>query len=170
MPTVDDFMSRFGGGGAIDDREAHQYYDRFASTHPDDRQFDNETMSQGATEYLGQLPDDEFQRAAINAYDQAPPQQRQGLLSGLLGSLQGRGVNPNSLTNQLGLSSLNPQQVGPNEFARLANFTRRNHPDVMREQVQKQPWIMKAMGNPILMGALGVVAARMMKKSRPQFA
>src|SRR5436190_8405982 len=166
MPTVDDFMKRFGGESAIDDREAHQYYDRFASTHPDDRQFDNETMSQGTSEYLGQLPDDQFQNAAVNAYNQAPPQQRQSLLSGLLGSLQGHGVNTNSLTNQLGLSSLNPQQVGPSEFAKLADFIWRNHPDVMQEQVQKQPWIVKAMGNPILMGALGVVAARMLKKSR----
>ena len=54
MPgTVDDFMRRFGGSGAIDDREAEQYYDRFASTHPEDREFDTTTMSQGTTEYLG---------------------------------------------------------------------------------------------------------------------
>ena len=51
----------------------------------------------------------------------------------------------------------------PDEFARLANFTRQNHPDVMRETVQLQPWIMKAMGDPILTGALGKVASHMME-------
>ena len=92
MPgTVEDFMHRFGGGGAIDDREAEQYYDRFASTHPNDREFDNATMSQGATEYLGQLPDEHFEHAAQQAYAQAPPAQQQGLLSSLFGALQGRG-------------------------------------------------------------------------------
>jgi hypothetical protein len=42
MPgTVDDFMKRFGGGGTIDDSEAQKYHDRFVSTNPADRAFDN---------------------------------------------------------------------------------------------------------------------------------
>jgi hypothetical protein len=92
MPgTVDDFMNRFGGGGTIDDRDAQQYHDRFVSTHPNDRDFDNQTYNQSATEYLGKLPDDQFQEAARNAYSQAPPQERQGLLGGLLSALGGGG-------------------------------------------------------------------------------
>ena len=54
--TVDDFLRRFGGGDAIDDREAEQYYGRFASTRPADREFDNETMAQGNAEYLPNEP------------------------------------------------------------------------------------------------------------------
>ena len=157
MPrTVEDFMHRFGGDGTIDDREAEQYYDRFASTHPEDREFDNATMSQGTTEYLGQLPDEHFEQAAHTAFAQAPPPQRQGLLSGLLSALQGRGVDMGSLQNQLGLPSLSPNQIGPDEYARVANYARRQHPDVMEEQVRSQPWFVKAMGNRIVMGALGV--------------
>jgi len=163
MPrTVEDFMHRFGGDGTIDDREAEQYYDRFASTHPEDREFDNATMSQGTTEYLGQLPDEHFEQAAHTAFAQAPPPQRQGLLSGLLSALQGRGVDMGSLQNQLGLPSLSPNQIGPDEYARVANYARRQHPDVMEEQVRSQPWFVKAMGNPIVMGALGMVAAKML--------
>src|SRR4051794_6592115 len=108
MPTVDDFISRFGGKGTVDDREAQQYYDRFASAHPNDAEFDHQTMAQGATEYLGQLPPDEFHNATTNAFAQAAPPQRQGLVSGILGALQGRGVNQGSLMSQLGLSSTNP--------------------------------------------------------------
>ena len=163
MPrTVEDFMHRFGGDGTIDDREAEQYYDRFASTHPEDREFDNATMSQGTTEYLGQLPDEHFEQAAHTAFAQAPPPQRQGLLSGLLSALQGRGVDMGSLQNQLALPSLSPNQIGPDEYARVANYARRQHPDVMEEQVRSQPWFVKAMGNPIVMGALGMVAAKML--------
>jgi len=162
--TVEDFMQRFGGGGSIDDREAEQYYDRFASTHPNDREFDNATMSQGATEYLGQLPDEHFEQAAQQAYAQAPPAQQQGLLSSLFGALQGRGVDMSALQGQLGLPSLSPQQLGPDEYARLANYTRNNHPDVMEEQVRSQPWFVKAMGNPIVMGALGVIASKMLRR------
>ncbi|HZJ14150.1 MAG TPA: hypothetical protein VFD27_03825, partial [Chthoniobacteraceae bacterium] len=74
MPeTVDDFMSRFGGDKTLDDREAAQYHERFISTKPEDRAFDNQTYQQSATEYLGKLPDDEFQRGARTAIAQAPP-------------------------------------------------------------------------------------------------
>jgi hypothetical protein len=167
MPgTVDDFIQRFGGNAAIDDREANQYFDRFASTRPEDRDFDNDAMYQGTTEYLGQLPPDQFQRAASNAFAQAPAPQRQGLLSGLLGALQGRGVDPGSLQSRLGLASSNPNQMGANDYARLADYARTNHPDVMQRQVAEQPWLVKAMGNPFVMGALGVVASRMIRKRR----
>jgi hypothetical protein len=165
MPgTVDDFMRHFGSGGATDDREAEHYYDRFASTRPEDREFDNETMYQGTTEYLGQLPDEHFERSAQQAFAQAPPAQRQGLLSSLLGGLQGRGVDLGGLQNQLGLPSLSPNQMGPDEYARVANYARRQHPDVMEEQVRSQPWFVKAMGNPIVMGALGVIASKMLRR------
>ena len=164
MPgTVDDFVRRFGGQGSMDDREATQYLDRFASTDPNDRDFDNDTMYQGSTEYLGQLPQDQFQRAASNAFQQAPQQQRQGLLGGLLGGLQHRGEDMSSLQRQLGLRSMDPQRMGPNEYARIADYARTQHPEVIQNQVKEQPWLLKAMGNPIVMGALGVVAARMLK-------
>src|SRR4029450_4411460 len=119
-------MRRVGGNGAVDDREAEQYYDRFASTHPADREFDTDTMAQGTTEYLGQLPDEHFAQAAHTAFAQAPPAQRQGLLGSLLGALQGRGVDLGSLQNQLGLPSLSPTQMGPDEYARIANYARRS--------------------------------------------
>jgi len=164
MPgTVDDFVRRFGGQGSMDDREATQYLDRFASTDPNDRDFDNDTMYQGSTEYLGQLPPDQFQRAASNAFEQAPQQQRQGLLGGLLGGLQHRGEDMSSLQRQLGLRSMDPQRMGPNEYARIADYARTQHPEVIQNQVKEQPWLLKAMGNPIVMGALGMVAARMLK-------
>jgi hypothetical protein len=92
MPgTVDDFMRRFGRGETVDDREAAQYHDRFVSTHDDDRDFDNKTYHEGATEYLGKLPDYQFHEAAKNAVAQAPDKDRQGLLGGLMSALGGGG-------------------------------------------------------------------------------
>ena len=62
MPdTVDDFMRRFAGGGTVDDVDAIRFHDRFVSTHPDDAHFDNRAYHEAATQYLGQLPDDQFQ-------------------------------------------------------------------------------------------------------------
>jgi hypothetical protein len=165
MPaTVDDFIKNFSGAGTLDDQQASQYFDRFVSTRPEDREFDNQAMHRGATEYLGKLPEGQFQQAAQNAFNNAQPAQKQGLLSGLLGSLSGRGVDVNSLGNQIGLQSTNPQQMGSDDYARLANYARTNHPEAMQDHVQSQPWLLKAMGNPIVLGALGLVATKLLRR------
>jgi hypothetical protein len=167
MPgTVDDFMNRFGGGGTIDDTEAQQYHDRFVSTHADDRAFDNQTYHQSATEYLGQLPDDQFQQAARNAYGQAPPQERQGLLGGLLGALGGgaAGGGLGNIASRLGLGSTDPSRMSEDDAARLMNYTRQERPDVLRQTVEQKPWLLKAMGNPVVMGALAMTATKLLQR------
>jgi len=165
MPgTVDEFISRFSGPGTVSDQEATHYFDRFASTNNHDREFDNNALHSGATDFLGTLPDDQFHDAARSAFNQTPPAQRQGMIGTLLGALQGKGIQPSSLLSNLGLGSTDPQGMGADDYARLANFTRREHPDAMQQTVQQQPGILKAMGNPIVMGALGMVAARMLRK------
>jgi hypothetical protein len=172
MPdTVDDFMSRFGGGGSgtVDDRDANHYYDRFVSTKPDDREFDNNALHQGASEYLGKLPDDQFHDAARTASAQAPPQERQGLLSGLLGALGGGGGGGGgmggglgALAGMLGLGSTDPRQMSDDDAARLMNYARRERPEAMQQVVQDKPWFVKAMGNPIVMGALAMAATKLL--------
>jgi hypothetical protein len=164
--TVDDFIKRFGGQGTADEGQASQYYDRFASTHEGDRDFKNEALYDGATQYLGRLDDQEFTKASHAAFKEAPPAAKTSLLQTLLGGLQGRGTDIGGLAGQLGLGSTNPEQMDANDYSRLANYARRNQPDVMRETVQQQPWFVKAMGSPVLMGALTMAAAHLLKKSR----
>lgn len=162
MPgTVDDFIQRFGGQQTMDDREASQYFDRFASSHPDDREFDTQEMSHGATEYLGKLPDQEFQQAAQSAYATASPVQQQGLVGSLMRALQNRGGGAGGLAGLFGGNV--PSQMSPDQYAQAANYVRQRHPEAMQDVVREQPWIVKAMGNPILMGALGMVASRMVR-------
>src|SRR5687768_10739086 len=159
MPgTVDDFIKRFGSQQTMDDREASQYYDRFASEHPDDRDFDNQEMYSGATEYLGKLPEPDFQQAAQKAYASASPTQQQGLMASLMRALQNRGGGGGGLAGLFGGNV--PSQMSPDQYARAAGYVRQRHPEAMQDVVREQPWLMKAMGNPILMGALGMVASR----------
>ena len=164
MPgTVDDFVQRFGGGGTIDDQQAAELHDQFVSTDPQHAQFDAQTYHQGATEYLGKLPDDQFHQAASTAYAQAAPEQQQGLMGSLLGALGGQGVSLGSLGSMLGLSSTNPQNMGPDDFAKVANYARREQPQALQQAVAEKPFLLKAMGNPIVMGVLGMVASRMLR-------
>lgn len=167
MPgTVDDFIKRFGGQGTMDDREASHYFDRFASTHEGDCDFDNNALHSGATEYLGTLPEGQFNDAARRAFDQTPAPQRQGLVGMLMGALQGKGVQPSSIASTLGLGSADPQNMSSEDYARLANYARVEHPEAMQQTVRQQPALLKAMGNPIVMGALGMVAAKLLRNKQ----
>lgn len=165
--TVDDFMQRFGGGGTMTDQDATQYHDRFTSNHPDDRQFDNNSYHDAATQYLGKLPDDQFHQAASNAIAQAPPQERAGLLSGLLGALGGgAGGGIGQLAGMLGLGSTDPNRMSGDDGAKLLNYARREQPDALRQTVAEKPWFMKALGNPIVLGALTMAATNMLARRR----
>jgi hypothetical protein len=165
MPaTLEEFVKNFTKPGQLDDQQASQYFERFASTRPEDREFDNQTMHQGASEYLGKMPPDQFNQAAQSAFNKAEPEQRQDLLTSLIGALSGRGVNLGALGSTLGLQSTNPQQMGANDYARLANFARTNHPEAMQNHVQSMPWLVKALGKPVMLGVLGLVASKMLHR------
>lgn len=159
-------MQRFGGGGTMDDQQAAQLHDQFVSSDPQHAQFDAQTYHEGATEYLGKLPDDQFHQAASTAFAQAAPEQQQGLVGSLLGALQGRGVGLGALGSMLGLSSTDPQNMGADDYAKVANYARREQPEAMRQAVAEKPFLLKAMGNPVVMGVLGMVAAKMLRGRR----
>ena len=166
MPdTVDDFMSRFGGDKAVDDRDAARYHERFVSTHQDDSAFDNKTYNQSATEYLGKMPEPEFNNAARTAIAQAPPQERKGLLSGLLGALGGGG-GAGGLASMLGLGSSDPDKMSEGDAARVMDYARRERPEVLQKVVEEKPWFVKAMGNPVVLGALTMAAAKLLQNQR----
>ena len=168
--TIDDFMKRFGSQGTVDDQEAVQLHDLFVSTRPEHSQFDNRTYQHAATEYLGKLPDAQFQDAARNAVTQVAPQQRQDLLSSLLGAMQGgsaggQGASAGGLggiARMLGLSSTDPNQMSQDDAAKVLDYARKENPDALRQTVQEKPWFVKAMGNPVVMGALTLAAAKLL--------
>lgn len=172
MPgTVDDFMQRFGGGGTMDESEAAQYHDRFVSNHPNDREFDNNTYHQAATQYLGKLPDDQFHDAARNAVTQAPPQERAGLLGTLMGALGGTGNAAaggglSGIASLLGLGSTDPNKMSPDDAAKVMDYARKEQPGALQQTVAQKPWLMQAMGNPIVIGALTMAATKLLSGQR----
>jgi|SRR5205085_8128901 len=168
MPgTVDDFMQRFGGGGTMNESEAAQYHDRFTSDHPNDREFDNNTYHQAATQYLGKLPDDQFHQAAQNAVRQMPQQDRAGLLGTLMGALGGSGGDGlGGLAKTLGLGTTDPNQMSADDAAKVMNYARKEQPQALQQAVAEKPWFVKAMGNPVVMGALAMAASKLLSGQR----
>ena len=172
MPeTVDDFMRRFGGGGTVDDEHAVRFHERFVSTRPEDRHFDNRAYRDATTEYLGKLPDDQFRDAARNAVAQAPPQEKAGLLGTILSALSGStgqkgppagGGGLGEIASMLGLNSTDPNTMSEDDAARVMNYARKEHPELIRRTVEEKPWFVKAMGNPVVVGALTAAAAKLL--------
>jgi hypothetical protein len=161
--TIDDFMKHFGSKGTVDDEEAVQLHDLFVSTRPEHSQFDNRTYQRAATEYLGKLPDDQFRDAARNAVTQVPPQERQDLLGSLLGALQGGSAGGlGGIASLLGLSSTDPNKMSEDDATRVIDYARKENPAALRQTVQEKPWFVKAMGNPVVMGALTLAAAKLL--------
>ncbi|HEY3600371.1 MAG TPA: hypothetical protein VGK72_00275 [Chthoniobacterales bacterium] len=161
-------MQRFGGGGTMDENDASQYHERFVSNNPNDRDFDNSTYHQAVTQYLGKLPDDQFHQTAQNAVAQMPQQQRTGLLNTLMGALGGgaAGGGLGGLASMLGLGSTDPNQMGSDDAAKLMNYARKEQPAALQQTVAEKPWFVKAMGNPVVMGALTLAAAKLLSNQR----
>jgi hypothetical protein len=170
--TVDDFMRRFGSGGTMDESDAAQYHDRFVSNRPGDCDFDNSTYHQAATQYLGKLPDDQFHQAAQNAVTQMPQQERAGLLGTLMDALGGSssagdgGGSVGGIARLLGLGSTDPNQMSADDAAKLMNYARKEQPGALQQTVAEKPFLLKAMGNPIVMGALAMAATKLLSGQR----
>jgi hypothetical protein len=185
MPgTLEDFIGRLAGGGTIDGQEAAQYHQRFMSDHPDDREFDRQTYHESIAQHLATLPDNEFHAAAQNAIAQAPPAERQDILSGLLGALGGGGQSGGGggagmaaaalgamggiggLAKMLGLGSTDPAQMSQDDAAKLMNYARKENPEALRQTVQEKPWFVKALGNPLVISALTMAATKLINSRR----
>ncbi len=187
---LEGFIEQFTGANPTGEA-AQQFHDRFTSTQEDDREFDNQTYHQAAADHMQQMPDDQFHDAARSAIAQAPPQQRQDLLGGLLktlagtgglgalGGMMGSGGLAGGMTGSgggagaigqiaqlLGLGSTDPRQMSEDDGAKLMNYARKEQPDALRQTVAEKPWIVKAMGNPIVMGALTMAAAKLLSNRR----
>ena len=172
---LDDFIKQFADGNTANEEQAHQFHERFVSTRAEDQDFDNSTYHDAVVEQLGQMPHEQLQQAATNIA-QAPPEQKHDLLSTLLGALgggaMGGGVGAGGLgglSGLLGLGTNDPRQMGANDIMRVMDYARREKPEALRTAVQQQPWLAKALGNPLVMSALATVATRLVSKGLRNF-
>lgn len=179
--ALDNFLKLFAGDAAVDEQQAAQYHERFVSTRPEDNHFDNGTYQEAVAEHVTTLPDDQFEQAAKNAIAQAPPQERQDLLASLLGALGGAGGlagmvggsgsgsgggaggGLDQIAKMLGLGTTDPGRMSNDDAAKVINYARNERPELIQQTAAEKPWFVKAMGNPIVMGAFTLAAAKLLK-------
>ena len=47
------------------------------------------------------------------------------------------------------------------------NYARTEHPELIRQTVAEKPWFVKALGNPMVVSALTMAAAKLLSNRRP---
>jgi hypothetical protein len=52
--------------------------------------------------------------------------------------------------------------MSEDDAAKVLNYARKENPDALRQTVQEKPWFVKALGNPVVMGALTLAAAKLL--------
>ena len=82
----------------------------------------------------------------------------------------GRRPSAADIASKLGLGSTDPSRMSAEDAARLMNYARTEQPEVLKKTVEEKPWFVKAMGNPVVMGALAVAAAKMLSSHRSKTA
>jgi len=84
---------------------------------------------------------------------------------GALGGMASAG-GLGGIAKMLGLGSTDPKNMSEDDAAKLMNYARKENPEALGQVVQEKPWLLKAMGNPIVIGALTAAAAKMMSNRR----
>lgn len=119
-------------------------------------------FADAAEEHFSQMPPEQFQQSAQQAAYQMPPQQQQSLASTLMGALQGKGIGLGQIASQAGLSSTDPQQMGPQGLSSLLGWAQQNHPDTVAQAAQNHPSFLQNLGGPVVGGILQKLAGRFM--------
>jgi hypothetical protein len=73
-----------------------------------------------------------------------------------------------ALANEVGLGSTDPSKMSADVGARLMNYARKEHSEALRQTVEEKPWLIKALGNPIVLGALTMAATKLLSNQQPK--
>jgi hypothetical protein len=110
------------------------------------------------------VPPQEMEPELQKAIAQIQPNERDDVAREFLKHLQHRGLNDKDIERQLDLSTRHPNRMSADDVSKLASFVYHSHPDIFQEVMADQPALLKFISNPLVAAALGVVAAKWMRK------
>ena len=145
-------MRRFGSGQTVDDQMAAELHERFVSTRPEDSQLKTAPITRPR-----QNPWEAARRSIPHSRSERRHSGGAGATAGLARWLawrvdRGSGGGLGNIAKTLGLSTTDPNQMSEDDAARVMNYARKENPDALRQTVQEKPWLVKALGNPVVLG------------------
>ncbi len=136
--------------------EQYENFDDFAQrTSPDQRK-----QLFGRSLNHDSLPPAQLEPELQKAIAQIKPNERSDVAREFFKQLDKRGLKDSQLEKQLGLSTHHASRMTADDVTKLASFTYHSHPDIFQDVLAQQPSLMKFLGNPVVAGILGIVAAK----------
>lgn len=148
-----------GSGG--DDDDHVQHFENFSAGAP---RRDVEA-GVGETFHPERVSSEEMEPQFRTAAQKMEPSQRSEIMQDLMGELQQRGLAPTWLQRMLGLGTTDPRQASPDDVARLAEYSRQNHPEVFQRVVADKPFLVRWLNKPLVAGLVGVIAGKLLNRS-----
>ena len=113
------------------DQNNQQMYQQYANAWDQGTygQLPEQEVRQNYRQFVQNAPPGMVEQVHQQYFEQMPPQQRGGLVQGLLGGLMQQGFNP----QQAGIQNTNPSSMSPGEAARLTGYAAQQQPDLLHQ-------------------------------------
>ncbi len=136
-----------------DPNNQQQMYQQYANAWDQGnyQQIPHQDAWQNYNQFMNNAPPQMVEQVHQQYYQQMPPQERGGLLQGIMGGLMQRGVSP----QQMGVQNTDPYSMSPADAARVTSYAQQQHPDVL-QQVFAPGGVL---GNPMAKMAVAGLAA-----------
>jgi hypothetical protein len=164
--SVADFMNRFSDPNTyVPPEEANTHFENLLQRRPPE--FERATGT-----ILSQMDENHLRNAASRMDGSTRAGFAGKLLKSLLtggavggGGLAG-GLDLGKLAQMIGLRNTDPSQMDEDDLGRLTTYAQRNNPAALQNAAREEPGFIKALGNPMVAGALAVMGAALLSKMR----
>jgi hypothetical protein len=152
------------GSGGGDNEDHFQHFDNFSSGAP------RRDVESGVADtfHPERVSSDEIEPQFRTAAAKMQPNERSEIASDLMHELEKRGLAPTWLQKMLGLGSADPSQASPDDVAKLAEYSRQNHPEVFQRVVADKPFFVRWLSKPLVAGLVGVIAGKLLNRAYDQ--
>ncbi|MHC5538101.1 hypothetical protein ACYOEI_07715 [Singulisphaera rosea] len=150
-----------GSGGDSPDTDHFEHFSNFSSGAP------RRDVEAGVGEafHPESVPPEQMEPQFRDAASKMQPHERSEIAKDLLDELQQRGLAPTWLQKMLGLGSSEPDKASADDVAKLAEYSRQNHPEVFSRVVADKPFFVRWMSKPLVAGLVGVIAGKLLNRS-----
>ena len=148
-----------GSGG--DDQDHFQHFENFTAGAP------RRDVEAGVGEafHPERLSSQEVEPQFRTAAQKMSPSERSEIAQDLMDELHQRGLAPSWLQKMLGLGSTEPRQASPDDVAKLAEYSRQNHPEVFRRVMADKPFLVRWLNKPLVAALVGIIAGKLLNRA-----
>ena len=149
-----------GTSDAATDDDHFQHFDNFSKAAP------RRAVEDGVGEafHPEKVDSGDVEPQFRTAAGKMEPSERSEIAHDLMSELQQRGLAPSWLQKLLGLGSSDPSQSSADDVAKLAEYSRQNHPEVFKRVVADKPFFVRWLDKPLVAALVGVIAGKMLNR------